>query len=103
MQQMSARRDPKSWCKLTRYRSATHLVRGLKHENRATAASEIRRANKPVVTAADDDAVITRPASGRRSIHIDAALRSTPYCVSTSRVRPISRRIAPAALYPGAP
>src|ERR1700730_9406383 len=66
---MSACRHPKFRRKLTRYRSAAHLVRGLKHENRATAASEIRRANKPVVTAADDDAVVMRSVRGRCAIH----------------------------------
>jgi hypothetical protein len=56
---MSACRNPKPRRKLASDSSAAHLVCSLKHENGAPAAREIRRANKPVVTTADDDAVVT--------------------------------------------
>ena len=50
---MRARRDFESWRELARDGSAAHACRSFEHDHLATGAREIRRADQPVVPAAN--------------------------------------------------
>src|SRR3984957_18467250 len=77
---MCTSRDFKTGPKLPGHRGPTHPFRGLQHQHGTPTASQVGGTHQPIVAAAYDNAVV--------AAHCD---------------RPKSRRIAPAALKPGAP
>ena len=85
VQQVGAGRHREAGRELARHRRTAQLLGGLQQQHRPAAARQVGRANQPVVAAADDDAVVGTATGGA-------------HCR-----RPRSRRMASAALAPGAP